>query len=116
MRGDLGDRRFDWRLEKLPLSLCLGFLVVLENPKQFFLGDTGLSHLSSLSFSLSQRKKKRETEREMLLRVLLETVLATGIFFGLYGAADAVRFCFQIRFFFLSFFCCVVEVLVVATV
>ena len=25
-------------------------------------------------------------------RVLLETVLATGIFFGLYGAADAVRF------------------------
>ena len=37
----------------------------------------------------------------MLLRVLLETVLATGIFFGLYGAADAVRFCFQFR----SFFC-----------
>jgi hypothetical protein len=41
----------------------------------------------------------------MLLRVLLETVLATGIFFGLYGAADAVRFCFQfpVFFFFLSF-------------
>ena len=28
-------------------------------------------------------------------RVLLETVLATGIFFGLYGAADAVRFAFR---------------------
>ena len=37
----------------------------------------------------------------MLLRVLLETVLATVVFFGLYGAADAVRFCFQFR----SFFC-----------
>jgi len=50
----------------------------------------------------------------MLLRVLLETVLATGIFFGLYGAADAVRFCFQIRFFF--FLLRVVDALVVATV
>ena len=35
-------------------------------------------------------------------RVLLETVLATGIFFGLYGAADAVRFAFR-ELCFLSF-------------
>jgi hypothetical protein len=53
----------------------------------------------------------------MLLRVLLETVLATGIFFGLYGAADAVRFCFQfpVFFVFLSLMR-VVDALVVATV
>ena len=39
-------------------------------------------------------------------RVLLETVLATGIFFGLYGAADAVRFaCIRVVFSFVrSFF------------
>lgn len=34
-------------------------------------------------------------------RVLLETVLATGIFFGLYGAADAVSFACRVVF---SFF------------
>ena len=36
-------------------------------------------------------------------RVLLETVLATGIFFGLYGAADAVSFACRVVFFLLFF-------------
>ncbi len=53
-------------------------------------------------FSDSLREKASREDSQIMWRVLLETVLATGIFFGLYGAADAVSFAFRVVF---SFFC-----------
>ena len=40
----------------------------------------------------SLKAEKGAEDSQIMWRVLLETVLATGIFFGLYGAADAVSF------------------------
>jgi len=48
----------------------------------------------------SLRGESEQKTHKIMWRVLLETVLATGIFFGLYGAADAVSFAFSC---FLSF-------------
>ena len=107
----MGDRRFDWRLEltkKVPAFLEFRVFVVFVNPKHFCLSFSTFGYFSGLVFpalslsslfSREEEKQRRETERKMLLRVLLETVLATVVFFGLYGAADAVRFCFQFSFF-----------------
>ena len=53
----------------------------------------------------SLKAEKGAEDSQIMWRVLLETVLATGIFFGLYGAADAVSFAVELCFlsFVLSF-------------
>ena len=52
----------------------------------------GLETLNSFFVVDSLKAEKGAEDSQIMWRVLLETVLATGIFFGLYGAADAVSF------------------------